>query len=195
MLFKRSIPGFLNRVYQTKYGILVPLFDAFVSKHMNVLAVLEGARGKVLIPAANIITDDGDIYYAQRGAGAAPTNAFGILELTTGREVAPTPAKTDTRANYDTLVIVGTQKAHDATYPKANDVDADNTGGGVDVTTYLTSYTKADFNATGISHGLITNATPAAAEPILTGYQFAASFNKTADDTLKVFTNHQLVGI
>lgn len=189
MLFKRSVPGFLNHVYETKGGILVPMFDAFVPKHQNVLAVLHRPDGKLLIPASNIVTDDGDVYYAQMGAGESPTNAFGILELGS----AGTPAKGADRSAF--TPIASTEKAHDGTYPKANDGDADNTGGGVDVTTYLTSYTKADFNATGISHGWITNATPGASEPILTGYAFAASFNKTADDTLKVFTNHTMNGV
>lgn len=189
MLFKRSIPGFLNKVFETEGGLLVPAFDAFVPKHMNVLAVLERPDGKLLIPASNIVTDAGDVYYAQRGAAESPTNAFGILELGS----AGTPGKTANRSSF--TQIAGTQKAHDTGYPKSNDADADNTGAGTDVVTYRTSYTKADFNASGISHGWITNATPGTSEPLLTGYAFAASFNKTADDTLKVFTNHQLTGI
>ncbi|MEE9140772.1 MAG: hypothetical protein V3U18_08375 [Alphaproteobacteria bacterium] len=189
MLFKRSVPGFLNHVYETKGGILVPMFDAFVPKHQNVLAVLRRPDGKLLIPASNIVTDAGDIFYAQMGAGESPTNAFGVLILAT----AGTPGKSAT--DDDFTQIAASEKAHDGTYPKSNDGDADNTGGGTDVTTYLTSYTKADFNATGITHGLITNATPGATEPILTGYAFAASFNKTADDTLKVFTNHTHTGV
>jgi hypothetical protein len=60
--------------------------------------------------------------------------------------------------------------------------------------TFLASYAKADFNHSAISHGIITNASPGASEPILTGYAFAASFEKTADDTLKVFVNHQMAG-
>ena len=34
-----------------------------------------------------------------------------------------------------------------------------------------------------------------ASEPLLTGYAFAAGFAKTADDTLKVFVNHEFNGV
>ena len=195
MLNRVSLDGLANKVQRSGAGLWFPEIDLVVPRHRNVLALLDRPRGRILVPASNIITDAGDLYYAQRGAAETPTNAFGILELTTGREVAAAPAKGDNRGNYDTLVIAGTQKAFDATYPKTNDGDADNTGAGTDVTTYLVSYTKADFNATGITHGILTNVTPGAAEPIMTGFQFAASFNKTADDTLKVFVNHTANGV
>ncbi|MHC4997337.1 MAG: hypothetical protein ACYTGQ_20100 [Planctomycetota bacterium] len=117
------------------------------------------------------------------------TNVFGIHELAS----AGTPGKAADRSGF--TVIASTQKAHAATYPKTNDGDADNTGAGVDVVTWLASYTKGDFNHGAITHGIITNATPGATEPILTGYAFAASFAKTADDTLKVFVNHTMNGV
>lgn len=188
--------GFANRVLVSAVALWFPELDHVVERHNNILALIDGPRGRILMPTHNIVTDAGDIYYAERGAAETPTNAFGILELTTGREVAAAPAKGDDRSNYDTLVIASTQKAFDATYPKSNDADADNAAGaGADVTTYLVSYTKVDFSDSAISHGIVTNATPAAAEPILTGFQFAAAFAKTADDTLKVFVNHTHNGV
>ena len=202
MLNLVQVEGLANKVLRSRAGLWFRGHDLVVPRRRNVLALLclgglrgTGPRERRLIPAANIVTDAGDIYYAQRGAGETPTNAFGIMELTTGREVAAAPAKTDDRGNYDTLAIAGTQKAFDATYPKSNDADADNTGAGADVTTYLASYTKADFSNGAVSHGIITNVTPGAAEPILSGFQFAAPFAKTADDTLKVFVNHQKNGV
>ena len=196
MLNLVRVEGLANRVLRSRAGLWFPEHGLVVPRRRNVLALLRrGSGGQALHPAANIVTAAGDIYYAQRGAAETPTNAFGIMELATGREVAAAPAKTDNRGNYDTLVIAGSQKAFDATYPKTNDGDADNTGAGTDVTTYLVSYTKADFNAASITHGLITNLTPGAAEPIMTGFQFAAGFAKTADDTLKVFVNHTQNGV
>ena len=188
MLIRHSVAGFAHRVYKSGAGLWVPLFDALVPKHKNVLAVLGRPEGKFLIPASNIVTNAGDIYYAQRGVGATPTNAFGIHELAS----AGTPAKGADRSAF--TVIGSTQKAHTATYPKVNDGDTDNTGAGVDIATYLATYAKADFNAASITHGMITNATPGASEPLLTGYAFAAGFAKTADDTLKVFVNHEMLG-
>lgn len=191
MLIRSSVSRFLNRVFLSRGSVFVPAFDALVPRHRNILAVLSSDAGETLIPASNIVTDAGDIYYAQKGAGEATTNAFGIHEL--GSAVTATFAKTHNRSNM--TVIGSTQKAHSATYPKRNDADADNTGAGTKIVTYLASYAKADFNHAAITHGIITNATPGATEPILTGYAFAASFAKTANDTLKVFVNHAMTGV
>jgi hypothetical protein len=188
MLIRHSVPGFAHRVYQTSAALIVPMFDAFVPRHRNVLAVLGTPDGRLLIPASNIVTTAGDVHYAQRGAAEAPTNAFAIAELAS----AGTPGKSATRSSF--TPIASTQKAHAAGYPRTNDNDPDNTGAGTDIVTFLASYTKADFNHAAISHGLITNASPGASEPLLTGYAFAASFEKTSDDTLRVFVNHDFTG-
>jgi len=187
MLIKTLVSQFANKVYTSRGGIWA--MGLFLPKHQNVLAVLNGPEGRILIPASNIVTDAGDIHYAQRGAAEAPTNAFGVQIMCT----AGTPGKAATDDSF--TAIAGSEKAHASGYPKSNDGDADNTGAGTDVTTWLVSYTKADFNDTAITHGIITNASPGAAEPLLTGYAFAASFAKTANDTLKVFVNHTMNGV
>lgn len=189
MLVLTDVRGFAHKLYRSRAGLWVPWCGMVVPKHQNVLAVLRRPEGKILIPASNIVTDAGDLHYAQRAVSEALTNAFGIGEMAS----AGTPGKAATRAGF--TLIAGSQKAHASTYPKRNDADADNTGGGVDIVTFLQSYAKADFNHTAITHGIITNVTPAAAEPILTGYAFAAAFAKTADDTLKVFVNHTFNGV
>ncbi len=187
MLHKILIGGYRNKVFRSKTGLWA--MGMFVPKHQNILAVLEGPEGKFLIPGANIVTNDGDLYYAQLSASEVSTNAFGILELNS----AGTPGKTAVRSDF--TAVADSQKAHDGNYPQTDDGDADNTGAGVDVVSYLTSYTKADFNTASITHGIITNVGPAAGEVLLTGYAFAATFPKTADDTLKVFTNHEMLGV
>lgn len=188
-LIRVSHPGFVNRVLVSAAGIFVPLFDALVPRHRNVLAVLGTPDGKLLIPASNLVGDAGDVFYAQKGAGAATTNAFGVHELASATSGI---VKGSHRGAF--TVIGSTQKAHTSTYPKVSDADADNTGAGADIITWLATYAKGDFNHAAITHGLITNATPGASEPILTGYAFAASFEKTANDTLKVFVNHEMSG-
>lgn len=190
MLIKSRVSGFLNKVYQSAGQIFIPSQDIAIPKHQNVLAILR--RGDMLpelFAASNIVTNDGDLYYAQRMANEAPTNAFGVHELGS----AGTPGKAAIRSGF--TPIASTEKAHASTYPKTNDLDADNTGAGTDIVTSLASYAKGDFTATGITHGWITNATPGASEPLLTGYAFAASFDKTANDTLKVFVNHEALGV
>ena len=190
MLIRTSVVGFKNRVFQTLGALWVPMFDAVVPMNQNVLAVLGLESGeKLLIPGHNQVTDVGDVHYAQDGAEEAPTNAFGIMEVAT----AGTPGKAQDRSDF--TFVAASQLAIDTGYPKTNDTDGDNSGTvGVDVCTYRCSWSKTDFNQTAITHGIITNVTPGASEPILTGYAFAASFDKTADDTLKVFVNHEFSG-
>lgn len=183
------LPGFLTKVYRTAAGIIVPAFDAFVPKHRNVLAVLGTPEGKLLIPGSNIVTDAGDIYVAQRAAGEQATNNFTTHEMCS----AGTPGKAANRSNF--TPISGSQLAQDVGYPKTDDDDTDNTGAGTDVRTSRVSYSAASFNHAAITHGIITNATPGASEPLLTGYAFAAQFAKTANDTLKVFHNATCNGV
>lgn len=138
----------------------------------------------------NIVTDAGDVYYAQRGANESPTNTFTTLELGT----AGTPGKAANRSSF--TAIGSTQKLETATYPKTNDGDSDNTGAGVDIVTHQFSYAAGDFNNGAITHGWITNPTPGASEPILTGFAFTGgAFAKTATDTLKVIVNHTFNGV
>jgi hypothetical protein len=138
----------------------------------------------------NIVTDAGDTYYAQSAAGETPTNTFDELELGT----AGTPGKTADRSDF--TPIASTQKAETATYPKTNDGDSDNTGAGVDIVTHQFAYAAGDFNNGAITHGWITNTTPGASEPLLTGFAFTGgSFAKTASDTLKVIVNHTFTGV
>lgn len=197
-----------------------------VYKAYNVLAVLEGPEGdknkifadpnhviiekiesqtidqriqaiKKWIKGMNLVGNEGDKYYAQSAASETPTNDFsdanGRQELGNGTQ--GTPGKTDT---YSALIgpVTASRKIIDATYPKTNDGDADNTGAAVDTVSWLTSWTKADFNSVGLSGGVIhdAGASPVAGSVLLT-YWTISAFNKTADDTLKIFVNHNMLGV
>jgi len=147
---------------------------------------------ELLIPGVNIVTNDGDTYYAQSAAAETPTNDFnGASSGLRLGSASTAPTKTDTDV---TTFLTGTGHALDATYEKTNDGDADNTGAGVDIVTWRYSYLTSEGNATGIAEGAIVDniTTPTAA---LTHFLFAASFNKTSSDTLKVFVNHTMNGI
>lgn len=147
----------------------------------------------------NIVTNDGDLFYAERAVKTAiPTNFVdgsgnwdGIMELYNGASGAP--AKGNNRSNL-TGLVTGSAKVIDATYPKINDGDSDNTGAGTDIATYRVSYLTSEANATGIADVIITNPTPGASEPLLMHAEFGTPFTKTSSDTLKVFVNHQLNG-
>lgn len=158
----------------------------------QVTAILENIHTgqKQIFRTKNIVTDAGDIYYAQRGAAETPTNTFNTGELGT----AGTPGKAANRSSF--TAIASSQKLVTATYPKTNDGDADNTGAGVDIVTWQFAWAAGDFNDNAITHGWITNATPGASEPLLTGFAFTGgAFAKTASDTLKVIVNHTFTGV
>lgn len=189
MQIRTQVNGFKNKILQTAHALIFPEYDLIIPKHQNILAVLSNNSGKLLIPACNIVTNAGDLFYAGLMAGESPANTFTTHELGS----AGTPGKAAIRSSF--TAIASTQKVQAATYPKTNDVDADNTGAGTDIRTTLASYAKGDFTAASITHGWVTNPAPAAGEDILTGYAFAAGFAKTANDTLKVFVNHEALGI
>ncbi len=160
----------------------------------------------------NIVTDAGDLFYAQRGAlltvgatiGPVPTNftdANGVpdmvMELFDDSPTNNAPVK---GSDYDDLLgdnIPSSLKVIDATYPQVNDGDSDNTGAGVDIITYRVSYTTGEaINVSGtIEDVILTNPSPGAAEPLIMHATFAAGFNKTGADTLKVFINHRMNGV
>jgi len=165
-----------------------------VKLNMNIWAVLENIETgeKRIIKGKNIVTNDGDAYYAQMAAGEAPSDDFDAaasgLRLGSG---TATPAKTDT----DVQTYINTSlKGLDTGYEKTNDNDTDNTGAAVDSVTWRYSYIAADGPYANIYEGAIVDnrTTPTAA---LTHFQFAATFSKTTSDTLKVFVNHNMLGV
>jgi hypothetical protein len=172
-------------------------------KYPNIQAVRTRPEGSYFVKewmlGANIVTTAGDVYYAQRGAAATPTNDFaGANSRFTLRNGADTPAKADT---YDLMAspVTASRQVIDATYPKTNDGDADNTAASGDkprIVTYRVSYTTTSFSATGIVGGCIHvgGDSPTTGTAILTHFSIAP-FDKTTSDTLKLFVNHMLSGV
>lgn len=177
-------------VYQTRAGLWMPAYDQVVKRTDNVLALLQRPWGDlILVPGANIVSDAGDVYFAQLGASESPTNAFGVWEMCS----AGTPGKAANRSAF--TAIAGSQQAKDAGYPKSNDGDADNTGAGTKVRTTRVSYTAASFSHAAITHGILTNTSPGASEALMAGWAWSSSINKTSQDTLKCFHNSSMSGV
>lgn len=154
----------------------------------------------------NIVTDPGDIYYAQRAVllttgtpiSPVPTNFTDtngvpdmIMELYESDSGAPD--KGNDRSDLGTL-ITDSDQAMDSGYPLVNDSDPDNAAAGVDVATYRVSYATGDANGS-ISDVILTNPSPGASEAILMHAEFGSPFVKTSADTLKVFVNHTFTGV
>jgi len=143
----------------------------------------------------NLVTDDGEIFYAKQGAGETPaTNEnfqSGRFEMGT---TAYTEAETDIFNEFDvsgTSKIAGSRQTFTAGYPKTNDTgDTDNTGDAVDAVSYAVNYSAASWSDTDVEQGCIhDNASPVSATKLLSVFSFT-SFAKTSSDTLKVFVNH-----
>jgi len=143
----------------------------------------------------NLVTNDGEIYYAKKGAGETPaTNEnFGSGRFEIGT-TAYTEAETDTFTNFDvggSSKIANSRQTFTSGYPKTNDTgDADNTGDGTDVVSYAVNYSASSWNDSSVEQGVIhDNASPVSATKLLCSFSFT-SFAKTASDTLKIFVNH-----
>lgn len=150
----------------------------------------------------NEVTNDGEIGYAQQAATETPAANEDFFRTALSNTQLANPAAqnsiaaTDTWAQFDLAAdaIAGSAKIFDAAFPKRNDGDADNTGAGVDIVSFLTSYTTGDFNDGGVTiknFALLDDLTPADPDLLLTHGQITA-FNKTASDTLKFFVNHEM---
>ncbi len=148
----------------------------------------------------NLVTDDGEIYYAKQGAGETQSanedfggkgSGTGYFDMST---TAYTEAETDTYAEYDvssTASISGSIQTFTAGYPKTNDTaDTDNTGDAVDAVSYAVNYSASAWNDATVEQGCIhDNSSPVSATKLLSVFSFT-SFAKTSSDTLKVFVNH-----
>ena len=150
----------------------------------------------------NIVTDDGDIYYAKQGAGETPAVDEDFSQSDAKFEMGSTAiveAKGDVYSTFSAGAanpIAGSLKSYTSTYPKTNDTgDADNTGDAIDAVSYAVDYLAGDWNDTDVEQAVIIDEdVPIAATKLLTHFSFT-SFAKTSSDTLKVFVNHTMNGI
>ena len=165
----------------------------------NVICVREKPEGSYILKeqfvGQNLVTDAGEIAYAQKAAAETPTNDFWSAN---GRFVLRdnatplTPGEGNTYTDF-TNPIAGslTNGAREAGYPRTNDPDGDNTASNKTQTvTWHVNYATADFNATNVSGQVYVAITsPTTGTPLLNHAAFTA-FAKTATDTLKIFVNH-----
>jgi len=121
-------------------------------------------KWKKWIIGMNEVVNDGEIGYANQAATEAPAANEDFFNTALSRMQLANPATTntlaapDTWAEFDTTAqaIAGSLKVFDAAFPKRNDGDADNTGAGVDIVSFLVSYTTGDFNDSSSSYFVTT---------------------------------------
>ncbi len=169
------------------------MLKELLKRKLNIVAILEnkltGERQR--IQCHNIVTNEGDKYYAQRGAAETPANAFTTMYL--GATGSPSPGKT---SNYSNITLqASSNKVVKTNYPMTDDQDSDNTGTGVDIISWIFEYAAGDGNWTGITEGIISIASASGTDPILTHFSFGGAFNKDSSTTLKVIVNHEASGV
>jgi hypothetical protein len=178
--------------------------SVFKYKEQVVIVTKDALTGKVLKRiecAPNIVTNEGDKYYAQRGAAETPTylfNSAGQMVVAKSYTVAATKVATFGRFVLSTYTG---RKTFDSGYPKTHDSDTDNTGRTADAVTYKRTYTTSEANYTIKALGICRrNATTAAtsASKVLLSYKTlsaAQQVTKTSSQTLVVYINHTFNGV
>jgi hypothetical protein len=155
----------------------------------NITVKITRANGEVeIIRGKNLVTDEGDIYYAQKVVGETTDFPTPFLRLGTS-DVAP--EKDDTDVN---TYITDSAKAVDTGFPKRNNTDPGNTGGGVNTLTWKITYALGDLDTTGIQEGAIVDdgASPTKA---ICHFLFDSSFDVASSDQLTVYVNHTFTGV
>jgi len=158
-------------------------------KQYNILAVLTHKDGSVEIrKGKNIVTDDGDIYYAKKVAGE--TTDFETPEMRLGTDTTQ-PDKTDT----DVIAfIAGSNKPVDAGFPQRNNQDPGNTLGGVNTLTWKISYDLGDLDVQNIAEAAIVDDGTSPTKAICR-FLFDEAFDVADTDQLTVYVNHTMVGV
>jgi hypothetical protein len=183
--FRDRLPGWMRNLYDPN---LEQIFH-----RIGVVVVLtnEMTRQKRVIEGPpNLVTTQGDKYYAEMACAQAPTYVFASMSLCTA---GPTPVVKASAWN-DFTVHAGGVKVHTATYPLCPDIDADNTGLGAAVISWKFEFAAGDGPFVAIQWCFIAAAGAAAGAPILQGYKWGAAWDKDAATSAKIFVNHTLLG-
>lgn len=160
------------------------------SRRGNCLAVLENLNTgkKKYIWGSNIITLKGNRWYATRAMAEASN--FAVIALRLGiNSTAVSNTDSDVGTSFTSCGL-----SIDTGYPLTSDADTDNTGRGSTVNTWRVTYATTDVSQIGIIELVLADSKTAPTN-ILNRAKFAAAFDKTAADTLKVFVNHTMLGV
>ena len=173
----------------------------------QVTRIVKRADGSLDIRNAhNIVTIDGDIYYAMMlnrigGVPEVPTTEYftnGVTSLFDGvceirRLVENEPVRAANRSNIGG-VQVGLAKTCSAGYPKRGDLEPLNTGKGIDIQSYRFDWGEGEAVGVDVNSFDITNPSPASNEKLLC-WGKGIDFTGGANDTVILFVNHGLDGV
>lgn len=178
---------------------MMKLIEKLLSKavlnlcRVNIYAILKNQNtGAVkVIKCHNLITDKGDEYYAQLGAGETPTGDMVYTTIYLGDTGSPSISKS---SNYGSISFIANgSQLKNAAYPKTDDDDPDNTAAAVDKTTWRFDV-PATNNLPDITEGIIAQTGASGTDSVLTHFSFGGAFTKDSSTTLKVIVNHEALG-
>jgi len=165
-----------------------------------VLVYHEAATGKIvrIIEAGpNIVTDKGDQYYAQKGAGETPTNTFSAGRVVVAKSMTVTGANKKS-ATFGKLITRTTKTAFQSGYPKTADTDINNTARTIDGITYKAIYgtTTANYTIGAVAISRAAGATSSSGQ-LLSAKTLSAAEKvvKTSSLTLTVYVTHVFLGV
>lgn len=182
----------------------------------GVVMILKDAKTgrieRVVEVGPNIITDAGDLYYAQRSAVETPGRTFnkGQMVLAKSFTGATSVAAKKAKTFGNLVVFTGSysgRQSFESAYPKSNDTDTDNTFRSADAATYKTIYSTSEGNGTvkaiaicrfGSASSRVTTAITPASLRLLLAFRTLSSAQilvKTSSQTLTVYVNHLFSGI
>jgi hypothetical protein len=155
----------------------------------NIILKISHADGtETLVNGKNLVSYEGDKYYAQKIAAEA--TSFDSASLRLGYDqTAPTKNDSDVLS-----FVANSNKAIGATYPQRNNTDTGNTLGGENVLTWKIIYDIGDLDAVDIIEAaIVDNGT--APTKALCRFIFDRKFTITPTDALTVYVNHSLIGV
>lgn len=164
-------------------------FDEIGVQGRITAVLIDGKTGnKQYFHGSNIVTNSGNRWYAARGALAA--SGFQVLGMKIGLgSTAVTSTDTDIQTSFASCF-----HSLDAGYPLLSDTDTDNTGALSNTVCWRVTYSAAGGpSQVGIREVILCDAS--AVTGLINHALFAAAFDKTTSDTLKIFVNHQFTSV
>lgn len=197
--------GTLHKEWMYTHNLVTSSGDEYYAKKIT----LKKSDGSAYADAD--FATDGIFFHHDGSTSVSSSTLYGAMVLGSG---TVTPNDGDTygvsgnagtafsAGAYDaTHATINTTKVLRGNYPRFNDGDADNTGGANDQVSWSYNWATGDFDTTGASDltgGVIVDrtsvATPVSTAKLLCHFNFSSAFEKTGNDTLKVFVNHTFEG-
>jgi len=149
---------------------------------------------KMLVPFANIITDVGDMYYAQKGiVGIAPAAPAAPTAITGMQIGSGTTAVAKAGAGGAMVTLLVGIAGFDTTYPSVSNLGA---GLGVNMV-YKTTFSAGSGTGT-VGEATITNGTATVASTVantISRVLVSPTIVKAAADSLAITWNHKNLGV